>query len=73
MEETLISDDDNKIINIIEENPYILTAKKVPGEFYPDLDYKNFTKVNINGIAFLHLNIYKFYEFDLHKMSLRSA
>lgn len=53
MEETLISDDDNRIINIIAENPYVLTAKKVPGEFYPDLDYKNFTKVNINGIAFL--------------------
>ena len=29
MEETLISDDDNRIINIIAENPYVLTAKKL--------------------------------------------
>ena len=56
MEDTLLYDNninDEDIINIVTGNPYVISATKVPGEFYPDLDYKNYTKININGIAYL--------------------
>ena len=46
-------DKNDEIVKIIPENPYVVSATNVPGEHYPELDYKNYKKIFVKNIAFL--------------------